>query len=261
MEYLLQNKKAKKPIVALTSYDYCMTSWFKDLDIDIILVGDSLGMVSLGYSNTLPVTMDEMIMHAQSVARFTHPAILVGDMPWMSYQGSKQKTLNNASRFIKEAHMEGVKLEGGKEILSKVKFLVQSGIPVIGHLGLNPQKVLIYGGFKVQGRDEKSKKYILESALALEKAGVYAIVLECIPLDLAKEITHALEIPTIGIGAGPYCDGQILVTQDILGMVQNKKPRFVKQYGEFAELAKQKLTAFIQDVRDHSFPEKNHSYE
>ena len=252
--------KKKRPIVALTSYDYCMTQWFEDLEIDIILVGDSLGMVSIGYQNTIPVTMDEMILHTRSVTTCKHPALVVGDMPFMSYQTSVENALTNAGRFLKEGFADAVKLEGSIELEDTFVALHKAGIPVMAHIGLNPQHVLIDGSYKVQGKGEGQAQALIDAALCLQETGIFALVLECVPKELAQEITDKLRIPTIGIGAGPFCDGQILVTQDLLGMLKGKRPKFVKTYANFSQIASTQIKNYIDDVRTGKYPDDQYSY-
>ena len=227
----LQNKKREgKKITMLTAYDYPVARLVDEAGIDSILVGDSLGMVVLGYESTVPVTMDEMIHHSKAARRGTRYAFLVGDMPFMSYQVSKEEAVRNAGRFMKEAGCDAVKLEGGYEVLNVTAAIIDAGIPVLGHLGLTPQTISKLGGYKIQGKDAEAAKKILDQALKLEKAGCFAIVLECVPDALAKLITENLKIPTIGIGAGLYCDGQVLVTNDMVGLFDRFVPKFVKQY-------------------------------
>lgn len=256
----IKNKKGIDSIIALTAYDYCMASWFQDLDLDIVLVGDSLAMVSHGDSSTLKVTMDEMIMHTRSVSQARLNSLLVADMPFMSYHASIDQALSNAGRFIKEANAEAVKLEGGSEIVKIVQAIKSIGIPVMGHIGMNPQKMLDYGGFKIQGKKSDDAHKIIHDAMDLEQAGAFALVLECIPYALAQEITNKISIPTIGIGAGPYCDGQILVTQDVLGMTKHQ-PKFVQRYANFQSLAIDGLKKLIGDINQKKYPDLNHSYK
>src|SRR3989344_6695728 len=215
---LQQKKKQGKKITLLTAYDYPSANLLEKADIDIILIGDSLGMVVLGYESTVPVTMDEMIHHAKAARRGTRYAFLIGDMPFLSYQVSKEEAIRNAGRFMKEAGCDAVKLEGGYEVLEVTKAILNAGIPVLGHLGLTPQTISKLGGYKIQGKDADAAKKILDQALQLEKAGCFALVLECVPDEVAKLITEKLKIPTIGIGAGSYCDGQGLVTNDMVGL-------------------------------------------
>lgn len=257
---LLEWKKNQRIITALTAYDYSFARFLDEADIDIVLVGDSLGMVSLGYENTLPVTMDEMIHHTRAVRRGIRHALLVGDMPFMSYQVSDQDAILNAGRFIKEGGAQAVKLEGGAQVLDRVQALVGAGISVMGHVGLTPQSVHQFGGYKVQGKNYLNARQIKKDAFGLQKTGAFAVVLEAIPADLAAEITAELTIPTIGIGAGPQCDGQILVTQDMLGMNLDFFPKFVKKFADVGDTIQSALQDYIQEVRSGTFPDEEHSY-
>jgi 3-methyl-2-oxobutanoate hydroxymethyltransferase len=257
---LLKMKDEKKKITALTAYDYPFARALDEAGIDIILVGDSLGNVILGYENTLPVTMDEMIHHSKAVGRAVKNAFLIGDMPFMSYQVSLSQCLQNAGKFIKEGSVKAVKLEGGKSIADKIEALVNNGIPVMGHVGLTPQFIHKFGGYKVQGKDPKSAEQILEDARAVEKAGAFSIVLEGVPSTLGKQITETLSIPTIGIGAGPYCDGQILVTHDLLGLSGEFKPKFVRRYANLEKNILQAVRDYKEDVQKGSFPSREESY-
>jgi 3-methyl-2-oxobutanoate hydroxymethyltransferase len=257
----LQNKKREgKKITMLTAYDYPMARLVDDAGLDSILVGDSLGMVVLGYDSTVPVTMDEMIHHAKAVRRGTKYAFLIGDMPFMSYQVSTEEAVRNAGRFMKEAGCDAVKLEGGDEVLGATMAIVTAGIPVLGHLGLTPQTISKLGGFKVQGKDAETANKILDQALKLEKAGCFAIVLECVPDKVAKLITEKLKIPTIGIGAGPYCDGQVLVTNDMVGLFDRFIPKFVKQYVKLAPSILEGFKKYKDEVEKGIFPDEAHSF-
>lgn len=257
----IQNKKREgRKITMLTAYDYPMAKLIDEALIDVILVGDSLGMVVLGYESTVPVTMDEMIHHSKAVRRGTKCAFLIGDMPFMSYQVSKEEAVRNAGRFMKEAGCDAVKLEGGDEVLDVTKAIVDVGIPVLGHLGLTPQTISKLGGYKIQGKDAKAAKRILEQALKLEAAGCFAIVLECVPDKVAKLITEKLMIPTIGIGAGPYCDGQVLVTNDMVGLFDRFVPKFVKQYVKLSTLISDGLKKYRDEVEKGIFPDQAHSF-
>ena len=258
---VIRGMKGVKNIVALTSYSYWMTKIVDQVDIDLILVGDSLASMVLGYKDTIPVTMDEMIHHTKSVSRANPNSLIVADMPFMSYQSSQEKAVENAGRFIKEAGSEAVKLEGGKQIKDSVYKIVQAGIPVLGHIGLTPQSIHQIGGYRVQGKDTEGAKSLIEDALLLEQAGAFAIVLECVPSSLAKKITKKLHIPTIGIGAGPYCDGQILVIHDILGLKTGHVPKFVKQYADLTGQITKAIESYKKDVTAGKFPDKEHSYE
>jgi 3-methyl-2-oxobutanoate hydroxymethyltransferase len=258
----LQEKKNKsQPITMLTAYDYGTALAIDKAGIDTILVGDSLGMVVLGYATTLPVTMEDMIHHCKAVARGANYAMLIGDMPFMSYQVSVDDAVRNAGRFLQEAGMDAVKLEGGRERLNAIQAILSAGIPVMGHLGLTPQSVHKFGGFRAQGKDAHAAKNLLEDALALQKAGCFSIVLETIPARLAKLVSERLEIPTIGIGAGVGCDGQVLVTHDLCGMFDRFTPRFVKKYADFHTEMARAFEAYKSDVEALAFPEEAHSLE
>ncbi len=252
-------KERGEPITMLTAYDYLTARAVDHSGIDSILVGDSLGMVILGYENTLPVTMEDMLHHCKAVARGAFKTLLIGDMPFMSYQVSPSEALRNAGRFLQEAGMDAVKLEGGRERLEAVTAIVGSGIPVLGHLGLTPQSVNQLGGFKAQGKIASDASDILIDALALEKAGCFGIVLESIPARLAEYISNRLTIPTIGIGAGPACDGQVLVMHDLLGLFDKFTPKFVKQYKVLHQEVNQALQEYKSDVEGGEFPGQEHS--
>ena len=231
-----------------------------EAEIDTILVGDSLGMVVLGYESTVPVTMDEMIHHAKAVRRGTKYAFLIGDMPFMSYQISKEEAVRNAGRFMKEAGCDAVKLEGGDEVLDVTKAIVDAGIPVLGHLGLTPQTASKLGGFKVQGKDAAAAKKILDQALRQEKAGCFGVLLECVPDMVAKLITEKLSVPTISCGAGRYCDGQVLVTNDMVGLFDRFTPKFVKQYVKLAPSILEGFKKYKDEVEKGIFPDEAHSF-
>ncbi len=258
--YFRQAKKEGRPLTMLTAYDYPMAKLVDAAGIDGILVGDSLGNVVLGYSSTIPVTMDDMVHHIKAVTRGVSRAMVVGDMPFLSYHLSVEESLRNAGRIIQEGGAQAVKLEGGQEVAQTVKALVAAGIPVMGHLGLTPQSVHQMGGYKVQGKDEAAARKLLADAKALEEAGVFAIVLECVPTALAKMVTEMLEVPTIGIGAGPYCSGQILVTHDLLGMYGGAGPKFVKRYANIHEDIMKALVAYREEVQNGTFPGPEHSF-
>ncbi len=259
--YLNELKKSGQKITALTAYDFPTARILDECGVDIILVGDSLGMVVLGYENTLPVTMEEMIHHTRAVSRARKRAMVIGDMPYLSFHLSLQDSIRNAARFIKEGGADGVKLEGASPTrLQLVEALVEAEIPVMGHVGLTPQSVRKIGGFKVQGTDEERAEAIFRGALALEKAGAFAVVLESIPAELAREITASLKIPTIGIGAGPDCDGQILVINDLLGLTSGYLPRFVKKYAELDRIISGAVTEYLNEVRKGCYPEDQHCY-
>ncbi|NFL94792.1 3-methyl-2-oxobutanoate hydroxymethyltransferase [Clostridium botulinum] len=255
----LKNKGEK--ITMLTAYDYSMAKLIDSSGINGILVGDSLGMVCLGYENTLSVTMEDMLHHTKAVVRGTSNALVVGDMPFMSYQTSIYDAVYNAGRFIKEAGAHAVKLEGGATVAEEIKAIVKAQIPVMGHIGLTPQSVNMFGGFKVQGKNEKVAKKLIEDAKILEEAGAFSIVLECIPEKLSKIISESISIPTIGIGAGKYCDGQILVYQDMLSMFSDLKPKFVKSFGNIGESIKDGVSQYIKEVKEAKFPEEKHAFK
>lgn len=254
-------KKSGKKITALTAYDYSFAKLLDATDLDIILVGDSLGMVSLGHENTLSVTMENMIDHTRAVKQGAQRALVVGDMPFMSYQVSVEQAVTNAGRLIQEGGASAIKLEGGARMADRVQAIVQAGIPVMGHIGLTPQSVHQFGGYKVQGKNYLDSRQIKQDACDLQNAGVFALVLEGIPGELAEEITTELKIPTIGIGAGAKCDGQILVLHDLLGLNQDFVPKFVKQYAQLADSLKNAVTEYIEDVRTETFPEQKHTYQ
>ncbi len=254
-------KQEKEKITMLTAYDYVSARLVDEAGTDIILVGDSLGMVMLGYQDTLSVTMEDMIRHCQAVARGAKTAFLVGDMPFLSFSVSVEKAVENAGRFIREGHMQAVKLEGGRERKAAIEAILDAGIAVMGHLGLTPQYIHRFGGFKVQGKTQEAAKRILEDAKLLADLGVFSIVLESVPWQLAKKITESVDVPTIGIGAGPYCDGQVLVFHDVLGLFPGFKPRFVKQYGQFYAPMLDALKKYNEEVKKSLFPTiEEHSY-
>jgi 3-methyl-2-oxobutanoate hydroxymethyltransferase len=257
---LIEMKRQGEKITMLTAYDFLMASQIDECGIDIILVGDSLGNVMLGYENTIPVTMEEMIHHCRAVSRGVKRAMVIGDMPFMSYQASTEDAIRNAGRLLKEAGAEAVKLEGGTEFFETIKRIVESGIPVMGHLGLMPQSVYRFGGYEVRGKDEGQASRILEDAKGLEEAGAFSIVLEKVPAVLAKKITDEVSIPTIGIGAGVDCDGQVLVTQDMLGIYDKFVPKFSKRYSEIGKEMKNCYRRYIEEVKTKKFPGKEHSY-
>jgi 3-methyl-2-oxobutanoate hydroxymethyltransferase len=258
---LRQKKERGEPIVMLTAYDYPTAMAEDQAGVDMILVGDSLGMVVLGYENTLPVNMEEMLHHSRAVSRGAKSALLVGDMPFMSYQVSAEEALRNAGRFLQQGGMDAVKLEGGRERLDAVRAMVGAGIPVMGHLGLTPQSVHQLGGFRPQGRTASAARRLLEDALLLEEAGCFSLVLESVPARLAELVSKRLSIPTIGIGAGVGCDGQVLVTHDLLGLFDRFTPKFVKKYANFHAEMQRAFTEFISDVEAKTFPAAEHSVE
>jgi len=254
-----QRKERGEPITMLTAYDYPTALAEDRAGIDSILVGDSLGMVVLGYANTLPVTMEDMLHHCKAVARGVKFALLIGDMPFMSYQTSTEEAVRNAGRFLQEGGMDAVKLEGGRERLEAIRAIVAAGIPVMGHLGLTPQSVNQLGGFKPQGKTASAAKRLIEDALLLEEAGCFSIVLESVPAKLAELISQKISIPTIGIGAGVGCDGQVLVTHDLLGLFDRFTPKFVKKYADFQGEMQRAFSEYIVDVQSRSFPADEHS--
>jgi 3-methyl-2-oxobutanoate hydroxymethyltransferase len=256
-----QSKKNRNKLALLTAYDYSAARLADSCDIDGILVGDSLGMVCLGYKDTLPVTIEDMLHHTKGVARGVEKALVIADMPFMSYQASICEAIRNAGRLIQEGNAEAVKVEGGVRVLRQVRAIVKAQIPVMGHLGLTPQSVNVLGGFKVQGKNRDSAEQLIEDAKRLEDAGAFAIVLECIPKRLAARITEAVSIPTIGIGAGVGCDGQILVYHDMLGLYSDYKPKHVKVFANAGALIREGIQAYVGEVRNSTFPTKEHSFE
>lgn len=256
-----QKKERGDPITMLTAYDYPTAMVVDKAGIDSILVGDSLAMVVLGYENTLPVTMDEMLHHARAVARGAKTAMLIGDMPFMSYQVSVEEAVRNAGRFIQQANMDAIKLEGGRERADAVRAIVGAGIPVMGHLGLTPQSVNQLGGFRAQGKTASAAKRLLEDAQILEEAGAFSIVLESVPARLGELISKKISIPTIGIGAGLGCDGQVLVTHDLLGLFDRFTPKFVKKYANLHEVMNKAFAEYIDDIETKKFPAPEHTVE
>ena len=257
----LKAKAEGSKISMLTAYDYTTAKLMDEAGIDSLLVGDSLGMVMLGYENTLQVTMADMIHHSKAVVRGAQNALVIADMPFLSYHVSVEETVRNAGRLIQEAGVTAVKMEGCQNVLPQIKAVLAAQIPVVGHLGLTPQSVNLMGGFKVQGRSEEQAKQLIEDALTLEAAGVFAIVLECVPAPLAKLVSEKLHIPTIGIGAGPDCDGQVLVYQDMVAMYDELKPKFVKQYGQVGEAIKAAVKAYDEEVKNGQFPDASHTFK
>ena len=257
---LQQKKRDGKKITMLTAYDYPMARLVDEAGIDSVLVGDSLGMVVLGLDSTVPVTMDEMIHHAKAVRRGTKYAFMIGDMPFGSYQISKEEAIYNAMRFMKEAGCEAVKLEGGYEAVEVTEAIVDAGIPVLGHIGLTPQTMSKLGGFKVQGKDAEAAKKLIDEAVSLEKAGCFAIVLECVPDLVAKMITEKISIPTISCGAGIYCDGQVLVTNDMVGLFDRFTPKFVKKYVNLSQSILEGFKKYKYEVEKGVFPDEAHSF-
>lgn len=258
---LINWKSKGRKIVAVTAYDYTTARLVDKSGVDLILVGDSLGNVIQGLDSTIPVTLDDVIYHARAVRRGIQRAHLVGDMPFLSYQISPEEAIRNAGRLLKEGAVHSVKLEGGREHEESVRRMTTAGIPVMGHLGLTPQSVHALGGYRVQGRDDEGAKRIIEDAKILEEAGAYAVVLECVPERLAREISNTLTIPTIGIGAGAHCDGQILVLQDMLGLNLDFSPKFVRRFGNLGEAAIEALTDYASSVKDGTFPAVEETFD
>ncbi len=253
-------KKEGRRIVTLTAYDYFTSRLLNEAGVDLILVGDSLGMVVLGYENTIPVTMEVMLHHSKAVVRGNSRCLVVGDMPFLSYQINDDEALRNAGRFIQEAGVGAIKLEGGEEIAPLVKKMVRAGIPVLGHIGLTPQSILNLGDYRVQGKKPEAAQKLLAAAAALEEAGAFGVVLEAIPAELAGEITGSLKIPTIGIGAGRSCDGQVLVSHDMLGMFLEFKPKFVKQYADLKGIMLKAFNEYKKEVEEGIYPSEEYSY-
>ncbi len=253
-------KMQGSPIVMLTAYDATQAALVQKAGIDIILVGDSLGMTVLGHDSTIPVTIDDMVHHAKAVRRGAPDTMVIVDMPFLTYHQSIETTVRLAGRLMQEAHADAVKLEGGAAIAAHIEALVQAGIPVCGHLGLTPQAVLHIGGYIVQAKDMASADRLIHDALAVEQSGAFAVVLECIPTILAKQVTETVRIPTIGIGAGQSCDGQVLVFHDVLGLTQGNRPKFVKQYAALGDRAIEALQAYRDEVTSRQFPDLDHQY-
>ena len=255
-----QAKEKGEKLTMLTAYDYSTAKLIDEAGINAILVGDSLGMVVLGYEDTLSVTMEDMIHHSAAVSRGIKDTLLITDMPFMSYQTSVYDAVVNAGRLVKEGHAQAVKLEGGREVCPQIKAIVDASIPVCAHLGLTPQSVNAFGGFKVQGKGEEAAQKLLDEARAVEEAGAFAVVLECVPKALAKKITESISIPTIGIGAGADCDGQVLVYADMLGMNKGFKPKFLRQYADLHSIITDAVGRYVADVKSSDFPNENESY-
>ncbi len=260
IRHLAERKGGGSPLVVVTAYDATLARLFDEGGVDVLMVGDSLGMVVQGHDDTLPVTLDEMIYHARAVTRTLPRAHVVVDLPFLSYQVSAERALEAAGELMKRGRAESVKLEGGAALASTVERLVRAGIPVMGHIGLTPQSVHQFGGFRVQGRTRSAGARLVEDARALEQAGAYAIVLEGIPSEVARSITRAVGIPTIGIGAGPHTDGQVLVCYDLLGMTRTLAPRFVRHFAELGDVAVEAVRAFGDAVRKGEFPSAEHSF-
>lgn len=255
-----EKKRRQERITMLTAYDYSMAGMVDQAGIDMILVGDSLGNVMLGYENTLAVTMDDMVHHTRAVTRAVKNALVVGDMPFLSYHISLEEAVRNAGRLIQEGGAQAVKIEGGTERVNTVKAILDAQIPVMGHIGLTPQSVNAFGGFKVQGKDLETARKLIRDAQALDKAGVFALVMECVPSELARRITEEVSCPTIGIGAGPYCDGQVLVINDMLGMYGGHVPKFVKKFVDLQPLIIEALKNYKEEVESGAFPSAEHCF-
>ena len=257
---IINAKKEKRKISMLTAYDYLMAKILDEAEIDILLVGDSVGFVHMGLQSTIPVTMDQMVYHSSIVARATERALVITDMPFGSYTVSKEEAVKNAIRLVKDGGAHGVKLEGGKRVLDKIKAIIEAEIPVMGHLGLTPQSEHKFGGFKVQAKSEDAVERLISDALALEEVGVFSIVLEGIPIEAARRVTEILRIPTIGIGAGKYCDGQVLVTHDMLGLT-DFTAKFVKEYSKLKSEIISAAKLFSEEVKNNQFPTLEYSYD
>lgn len=253
--------RGQRKLSMLTAYDYTIARLVDQSGVDSILVGDSLGMVMLGYPDTISVSMEDMIRHCAAVSRAVENALLVCDLPFMSFQCGVNETLRNAGRLLKKGHAEAVKLEGGAEFTAEIRALVRASIPVMGHIGLMPQSVNALGGYKVQGRDLAAARKLIDDARAVQDAGAFAIVLECVPAPLAAKITKIVEVPTIGIGAGPDCDGQVLVWQDMLGLNRSRAPKFVRRFAGLGEEMEKAFSSYVAAVEDGSFPAEEHCYK
>ena len=250
-------KAEKRAISVLTAYDFSMARLFDEAGVDCLLVGDTMGMVVQGHETTLPVTLDQMIYHTEIVARAARRALVVGDLPFMTYHASIEQALQSSGRILKETRAKAVKLEGGEHMADTVAALAKAGIPVVGHVGLRPQAVHQYGGYKVQ----RQRDALLQDARAIADAGAFALVIECVPQDLAKAITDAIPIPTIGIGAGPHCDGQVLVAHDVLGLYAGHQPKFARRYSDLGAAMRKAASAYVQDVQNRTFPNQNESFQ
>jgi 3-methyl-2-oxobutanoate hydroxymethyltransferase len=257
---LFEMKRRHEPIVMLTAYDASMARLADEAGVDLILVGDTAGMVMHGHPSTVPVTMDEMVFMTRWASRGARRPIVVGDMPFGSYQVSDEDAVRNAIRLLKEGGADVVKLEGGGPMVSRARAIVEAGIGVMGHVGLTPQSATVLGGFKAQGRSARQARRLVEDALALEEAGCFAVVLEAVPAAVAEHVTRALTVPTIGIGAGAGCDGQVLVWHDLLGLYEGQSPRFVKRYAHLADEIRDALETYVAEVRSGAFPEDRHTY-
>jgi len=257
---IVEMKKRGEKIACLTAYDWLLAGLLDASGVDIVLVGDSGAMVFAGHKTTLPITMEEMLYHTRAVSSGVGCALVIADMPFLSYQIGREDALRNAGRFLKEGNAQGVKVEGGKPVAETIRAMVDIGIPVMGHLGLTPQSIQVFGSYRLRGKDAQEAGELKRDAKILEDAGVFSIVLEKIPADLAGEITRSLTVPTIGIGAGPHCDGQILVTPDMLGLFEAFKPKFVRQYADLAATIRKAVGTYVQDVKNKTYPTKEESY-
>jgi 3-methyl-2-oxobutanoate hydroxymethyltransferase len=254
-------KQEGRPIAMLTAYDFTLAKWVDQAGVDVILVGDSASNVMAGHETTIPMTMDHMVYHTQCVVRAAETALVVADMPFMSYQVTARQALQNAGRLMKEAGAHAVKLEGGEQVAPIIRRIVDAGIPVMAHLGLTPQSIYQFGTYTVRAKEEEEAEKLLADAQAVQEAGAFSVVLEKIPAGLAKKVTESLDIPTIGIGAGVECDGQVLVLHDMLGLNKGFEPRFLRRYGELGQLANDAIAQYVTDVRAKTFPSKDESYE
>ena len=261
IQSLMRAKSEGRRISMLTAYDYTTACLLEEAGVDTVLVGDSLGMVMLGYENTLKVTMDDMIHHTKAVSRGTRNGLLIGDMPFLSYHVSTEAAVQNAGRFIQEGGAEAIKLEGGPAIIDKMRAIIKAQIPVLGHLGLTPQSINMFGGYKRQGQDLETARQMIDDALLLQDAGAFGLVLECVPEGLAKVITQKLKIPTIGIGAGVHCDGQVLVIHDLLGMFRKMRPKFVETFTEGGDVIVTAVKQYVEEVQNGTFPADKHSFQ
>ncbi len=256
----LMEKKGKEVIVGITAYDYISAKLAESAGVDFILIGDSASMVILGYEDTFPIDMEEMLIFCKAVSRGAPNVLRIGDMPFLSYQVSKKTAVYNAGRFVKEGRCHGVKIEGGEEIVEIVYAVTKAGIPVLGHIGVTPQRSIELGGLKVRGKDVETAKKLIKEAKLLEEAGVFAVLLECVPSEISKIITEEVKVPTIGIGAGPYTDGQILVFHDVVGLFPEMRPKFVKTYFKGFEVLKEAISTYIKECKEKIFPEEKHSF-
>lgn len=254
-------KQRKEKIAVLTAYDFFTARILDEIGMDSILVGDSASMVFYGSPNTLSITMDQMIYHAKAVSAAVKRALVIADMPFLSYQASAEEGISNAGRFLKEGGVDAVKIEGGLEMADTIKRIIEVGIPVMGHIGLTPQSINRFGGYVVRGRSEQDREYLIESARKLEEVGCFSVLIESVPKELAGEITQSLRVPTIGIGAGVDCDGQVLVVNDILGLFEDFQPKFVKRYAELGKQIRKACRSFLDDVKSGRFPSDQESYE